>query len=53
MKAKKIRIKKEKGYPKQLIREQYFSSPIWFSSQDKFVDSLNKASDPYINISFS
>ena len=51
MKAKKIRIKKEEGYPKQLIREQYFSSPIWFSSQDKFIDSLNKASDPHINIS--
>ncbi|MAL46974.1 putative 2OG-Fe(II) oxygenase [Hyphomonas sp.] len=51
MKVKKIRIKKEEGYPKQLIREQYFSSPIWFSAQDKYVDSLNKASDPYIKIS--
>jgi len=56
MKAKKnksntISIEKEEHYPKQLIQEQYFSCPIWFSSQDKFVNSLNKASDPYIEAS--
>lgn len=50
-KSNTISIKKEEDYPKQLIREQYFSCPIWFSSQDKFVNSLNKASDPYIEAS--
>tara|TARA_R110001606_G_C15319635_1_gene644537 strand:+ start:597 stop:1316 length:720 start_codon:yes stop_codon:yes gene_type:complete len=50
-KNKIIAFKQEKSYPLQLIREQHFSCPIWFSLQDKFVDSLNKASDPYIAVS--
>ena len=50
-KNKIITLKQEKSYPLQLIREQHFPCPIWFSLQDKFVDSLNKASDPYIAVS--
>ena len=36
------------SFPKELNRDQYFSSPIWWSDEPKFVDKLNKASDPYI-----
>jgi hypothetical protein len=51
-KARKQKIKKEVvGYPKQLQLEQYFSTPIWFADEPKFVDSLNKASDKYIEAS--
>ena len=51
-KAKKQKVKKEVvGYPKQLQLEQYFASPIWFADEPKFVDSLNKASDKYIEAS--
>jgi len=38
------------GYPKQLQLEEFFKCPIWFGDQPKFVDSLNKASDPYIEV---
>jgi uncharacterized protein (TIGR02466 family) len=49
-KAKKQKVKNiiEEGYPKQLAKEQYFACPIWYADQKKYVDSLNKASDPYI-----
>ena len=51
-KARKQKIKKEVvEYPKQLQLEQYFSTPIWFADEPKFVDSLNKASDKYIEAS--
>ena len=36
------------SFPKELNRDQYFSSPIWWADEPKFVDKLNKASDPYI-----
>jgi uncharacterized protein (TIGR02466 family) len=48
---KKKKIKKQKkviGYPKQLGRDEMFKCPIWFADEPKFVDSLNKASDSYI-----
>lgn len=52
MKNKKIKNKTiKKNYPKQLVREQYFSCPVWYADEDKYVNSLNKASDPYIEIS--
>ena len=65
MKKKKAKARKQKtrkkleemscgsaeGYPKQLAREDYFKCPIWFADQPKFVNSLNKASDPYIEAS--
>ena len=51
MKKKKTKIKKDKlSFPKQLFREEYFKCPIWFAKEPGFVDSLNKASDPYIEI---
>ena len=40
--------KKNKSYPLQLNREEYFSSPIWYGQAPEFVDDVNKASDPYI-----
>ena len=54
MKKKKIKTIKQKikkevvGYPQQLQLEQYFSTPMWFADEPKFVDDLNKASDKYI-----
>ena len=51
-KARKQKIKKEViGYPTQLHFQHYFASPIWFADEPKFVDSLNKASDKYIEAS--
>ena len=62
MKKRKHRIKKikekldkiscgsAKKFPKQLVREEYFQCPIWFADEPAFVDKLNKASDPYIEI---
>jgi uncharacterized protein (TIGR02466 family) len=48
-KAKKQKIKKEVvGYPKQLQLEEYFKCPIWWADEPTFVDSLNKASNKYI-----
>tara|TARA_R100001594_G_scaffold9336_1_gene22994 strand:- start:684 stop:1367 length:684 start_codon:yes stop_codon:yes gene_type:complete len=35
-------------FPQQLNLEQYFSCPIWWADQPKFVNKLNKASDKYI-----
>ena len=45
MKKKKQKIK---SYPKKLQLEQYFATPLWFADEPSFVDSLNKASDKYI-----
>ena len=45
MKKKKQKVK---SYPKKLQLEQYFATPIWFADEPSFVDSLNKASDKYI-----
>ena len=36
------------NFPKQLNLEEYFKCPIWFADEPKFVNKLNKASDPYI-----
>jgi len=48
-KAIKQKIKKEvAGYPQKLLLEEFFKCPIWFADEPKFVDSLNKASDKYI-----
>ena len=38
-------------FPKQLNLEHYFPCPIWWADQPKFVNKLNKASDPYIKTS--
>ena len=35
-------------FPEKLNLEQYFSCPIWWADQPKFVNKLNKASDKYI-----
>jgi len=49
---KKKKVKKEViNYPQQLEREDIFKSPIWVAHEPKFVDSLNKASDSYIEAS--
>ena len=45
---KKKRIKKL-NYPQKLNREDYFKCPIWFADEPKFVNTLNKASDSYID----
>jgi len=49
MKKKKIKKLKKTIYPKKLNREDYFKCPIWFADEPKFVNSLNKASDSYID----
>ena len=49
MKKKKTKNKKQKlSFPQQLSREDLFKCPIWFAKEPGFVDSLNKASDSYI-----
>jgi uncharacterized protein (TIGR02466 family) len=49
MKKKKTKNKKQKlSFPQQLSREDLFKCPIWFAKEPSFVDSLNKASDSYI-----
>jgi len=35
-------------FPNKLNLEHYFPCPIWWADQPKFVNKLNKASDPYI-----
>ena len=48
-KMKNIKKKKQKlSFPQQLTRENLFKCPIWFAKEPSFVDSLNKASDSYI-----
>ena len=39
------------GYPQKLQLEEFFKCPVWFADQPKFVDDLNRASDPYIEVS--
>ena len=57
MKKKKNKKQKVKQlasplvYPKQLAREDLFKCPIWYADEPGFVESLNKASDPYIEAS--
>ena len=49
IKKKKTKIKKEKlSFPSELGRDDIFKCPMWFAKEPGFVDSLNKASDPYI-----
>ena len=36
------------SFPKKLNLEQYFSSPVWWADETKFIKKLNKASDKYI-----
>mgnify|MGYP003121301744 FL=1 len=36
------------NFPKKLNLEQYFSSPVWWADETKFIKKLNKASDKYI-----
>ena len=36
------------SFPKKLNLEHYFSSPVWWADETKFVKKLNKASDKYI-----
>ena len=45
------KTKKELMFPKQLQRENLFSSPIWYGDEPGFVNELNIASDPYIKAS--
>ena len=35
-------------FPNKLNLEHYFPCPIWWADEPKFVNKLNKASDPYI-----
>ena len=49
MKKKKIKKLKKTIFPQKLNREDYFKCPIWFADELKFVDSLNNASDKYID----
>jgi len=52
MKKKKQKIKKEVvNYPQKLQLEEFFKCPVWYADEPAFVDSLNKASDPYIEAS--
>jgi uncharacterized protein (TIGR02466 family) len=46
----KISCGSAKTFPKILEREDLFKCPIWFADEPKFVNDLNKASDPYIKI---
>ena len=36
------------SFPKKLNLEHYFSSPVWWADETKFIKKLNKASDKYI-----
>ena len=36
------------NFPKKLNLEHYFSSPVWWADETKFIKKLNKASDKYI-----
>jgi len=51
MKKKRNKKELDKTFPTQLNRENYFQCPIWFADVPRFVDDLNKASDPYIETS--
>ena len=43
-----MKKQKDKTFPLQLNREDYFKCPIWFADAPEFVDKLDKASDSYI-----
>ena len=47
----KISCGSAETFPTQLNREDYFKCPVWFADAPRFVDDLNKASDPYIETS--
>ena len=52
MKKKKTKkLKTELQFPKELLREDLFKCPIWYGDEPGFVNELNNASDPYIEIS--
>ena len=42
-----MKKQKDKTFPLQLNREDYFKCPIWFADAPEFVDKLDKASDSY------
>ena len=44
----KISCGSAETFPTHLAREDYFKCPIWFADAPRFVDDLNKTSDPYI-----
>ena len=49
MKKKKTKkLKAELNFPKQLLRDDLFSCPIWYGDELGFVNELNNASDSYI-----
>ena len=49
IKKKKTKIKKDKlSFPSELARDELFKCPIWYAKEPGFVNSLNKASDKYI-----
>ena len=39
---------KKLNFPKELNRDDHFKCPIWIADETQYIDSLNKASDPYI-----
>ena len=43
-----MKKQKDKTFPLQLNREDYFKCRIWFADAPEFVDKLDKASDSYI-----
>ena len=38
------------SYPKQLTREDYFSCPIWYADQEKFVKDFVSAWTKVMNL---
>ena len=50
-KKKKSKKQETQKFPEILKKEEFFKCPIWFADEPSFVESLNKASDPYIKIS--
>jgi hypothetical protein len=43
-------MKKEKIFPKELAREDYFKCPIWFADEPAFVNKLNNLKKFYKKI---
>ena len=50
-KKKKSKKQETPKFPEILKKEEFFKCPIWFADEPSFVESLNKASDPYIKAS--
>jgi len=48
MKNKKLKQKDKLMYPKELNKDELFKCPVWYADEPQFVDTLNKASDKYI-----